>query len=272
VSPGQVVSGSAKVDGTQLYYEFLGNGEPLVLIHGGLIDLRMWDDQFEFFAQHYRVIRYDVRGHGRSPSPPGAYRDDNDLAALLKHLGVERAHVMGLSLGGRIAVDFALMHPEMVISLIPVAPGLSGYSFTADELKENREGLNAAYARGDYDAAVEFFQRSWTDGPRRTPEQVDPEVRERVRAMAIEGIQPGKKLGQSHWPNPPAIGRLSEVRVPTLVIVGDLDMPDIHTIVDLLMEGIPGAKKVTIPGAAHMVNMEQPNEFNQAVLKFLSEQ
>jgi pimeloyl-ACP methyl ester carboxylesterase len=248
----------------------MGNGPALVMIPGGLLDHRMWDDQFDEFAKQYRVIRYDVRGHGLSKGVPGAYRDDRDLAGLLKHLGLERAHIMGLSNGGRIAIDFALEYPEMTRSVVAVGPGLSGYQFSGEGFSEDMAAMGPAIRRGDLDKAVEHFQRSWTDGTRKT-EQVDAGVRERVRRMARWGIEPGRSLAQVRWPDPPAAGRLREIKAPTLCVVGDRDMPDVMMIVNQIVAQVPGAKKVVFKGAAHMVNMEQPAEFNRTVLEFLEE-
>jgi pimeloyl-ACP methyl ester carboxylesterase len=269
-APPGVKTGYVKVGDAELYYEELGEGDPVVLIHGGALDCRMWDGTFETLARRFRVIRYDVRGLGRSNSPPGAYYDHGDLYALLKRLGIRKTAVVGLSLGGRIAIDFAIQHPEMVMALVPVAPGLSGYEFNGEDLKGDMASLIEAYQRQDYDRVVELFQRSWTDGPHRSPDQVDPDMREKVRAMAVRGVR-GWEIQQHAVPlSPPAIGRLAEIQAPTLVIVGDLDMSDIHAIVELVMKDVPGARKAVIPGAAHMVNMEKPAEFNRVVLEFLT--
>jgi len=262
-------SGFAVVDGGFLYYEIMGRGEPLVLIHGGGLDRRMWDAQVRTLAKQYRVLLYDVRGHGLSSRTPPVYSDHGDLRQLLEQLRITRVHVMGLSLGGRIAIDFAIEHPEMVRSLIPVAPGLSGYNFVGPDLKENLQRLMEALQAGDAEQACEFMQRSWTDGPRRTPDQVDAGVRKAVRDMLRYNMAAGRGMGGSAVPNPPAMRRLGEIHAPTQVIVGDIDMSDILKIVDMLCEEVPGAKRVTIAGAAHMVNMEKPEEFNRAVLEFL---
>jgi 3-oxoadipate enol-lactonase len=121
--PQQAQSGFADISGGHIYYESAGGGHPLVLIHGGQMDRRMWDQQFQLFSKTYRVIRYDVRGFGKSPASTNVYADEEDLAALLKFLHVEKAYVVGLSLGGRIAIDFALTHFGMVDAIVPVAPG-----------------------------------------------------------------------------------------------------------------------------------------------------
>jgi len=252
-----------------VYYEAMGKGEPLVLVHGGSLDHRMWDDQFEFFARRFRVIRYDVRGYGLSRSPYGAHRDYDDLALLLDHLGIERANLMGLSLGGRIIIDFALEHPDRVLKLIPVAPGLSGYEFNSEPEQKCMQDIRAALMTADFDKAAEAFLAGWTVGPKRRVEDVDPGFLSRVRALVQENIKPGKDAGYPTEADPPAVGRLSEIKAPTLVVVGDLDMPGIIDISNRIEKEVRGSKKVVIKGAAHTVNMEKPEKFNRVVMEFL---
>lgn len=253
----------------ELYYETMGEGEPLVLVHGGSMDHRMWDDQFEFFARRFRVIRYDVRGYGLSRSLYGPHRDYEDLGLLLDHLGIERAHLMGLSLGGRIIVDFALEHPDRVMKLIPVAPGLSGYAFNAEPEQKYTEDIHAAFAAADFDRAAEVFLVGWTVGPKRRAEDVDPQFLSRVRALIRENIKPGKDTGYPTEADPPAVKRLSEIKAPTLVVVGDLDMPGILDISHRIEKEVKGSRKIVIKGAGHTVNMEKPEKFNKAVMEFL---
>lgn len=264
------VSGFMTVEGSRLFYETLGEGLPLVLIHGGLLDMRMWDEDFTWFGDRFRTVRYDVRGHGRSAGSATPYSDTGDLLALLDHLEIDRAVIMGLSMGGGIAVDFTLEHPDRVCALIPVSSGLSGYDFAATRSSPHFGPMMEAFERGDFDQATEYFQRMWTDGPDRSPDQVDPGVRSRVRNMIMERHRPDPGQAESSPPDPPARGRLAEINVPVLVLVGDRDMPDIYSIADLMMKEIPGAKQVIIPEAAHMVNLEQPGPFRRAVEEFLA--
>ncbi len=274
----QTVTGFAEVNGTKLFYEVAGEGHPLVLIHGGLVDHHLWDEQFAAFAQHYKVIRYDMRGFGDSGlvkvgDAPYTMRDD--LHALLHHLGIEKTYVMGLSMGGGMAIDFTLAYPEMVDALIPVAAGVSGFDpekSAAIEQEERAEAeIEAAFAQHDKPLAVELTLRFWTDGPERTPEQTDPAVRQKVKAMTTRNYQ---RPDDEDAPNPlpletPAISRLGEIHVPTLIIVGSADVRTILVIADILEKGIKGAKKAVIPDTAHHLNMEKPAEFNQIVLNFL---
>jgi 3-oxoadipate enol-lactonase len=251
-----------------LYYEIAGEGYPLVLIHGGLVHSGLWDDQFEVFAEQYRTVRYDVRGYGKSKSPAAYYSNHGDLRDLFDFLGIYHAYVLGLSMGGAIAIDFALAYPNRVEALIPVAAGLSGYRTTSNTAL--RDELNAAYESGDKERAVELSLQLWTDGPYRTPDQVDPNVRERIRVMTTYTFD---LPDVDHWLQPlepPAIDRLAEIHVPTLFVVGDQDVVDILKIGDMIATNVPGAQRAVIPGTAHHLNVEQPAEFNRIVLDFLN--
>lgn len=263
-------TGFIDVGKTQLYYEKMGTGHPLILIHGGLLDRRMWDDQFEVFAKRFRVIRFDVRNHGNSKGVPDTFKHYEDLLKILEHLDLQKAALLGLSLGGRIAIDFAIAYPEKVSALILASPGTSGYKFKSDAFKKNDEQLQKAFSEGNIELGIEYFQRSWTDGPYRESDEVDPSIRDKVRNMALNTLQDWENGSVMEELEPPAIDRLGEIQAPTLAIVGDLDMPGILEIVDSIIKNVSGAEKVVIQGAAHMVNMEKPKEFNKAVLAFLA--
>src|SRR5258708_1907088 len=154
----QPTMGFAAVDGARLYYEIMGAGHPLVLVHAGIADSRMWDDQFAAFAEHFTVVRYDIRGFGKSVMPPGVSSTYRDLHGLLRVLGIERAHVVGLSIGGGIAIDFTLQHPEMVTALVPVASGLGG-EMPSEEMVKAYAEVDAILARDGIDPAVEAENR-----------------------------------------------------------------------------------------------------------------
>ena len=265
--PIEVETGFAEFGQSKIYYELAGVGEPtVVLLHGGMLDCTMWDEQFELLSQAHRVLRFDASAHGRSTLPPDAYWDHADLRALLDHLQIEKAVIVGLSMGGRVAIDMALEEPARVEGVVAVSSGLGGYRFVSDYHLENKKTLIAGWKSGDFDVVVEAFQREWTDGPHRTPDQVDPVVRERVRAMArqsVESLMEGRSI------QPLAIERLAELGLPMLVVIGELDMPGIHEIAALLVEANPNAELVTIPDVAHMVNLEAPDRFNELLLEFL---
>lgn len=261
--PGPAVQGSAPVEGEgRLFYEVRGSGEPVMLIHGGNLDHRMWDDQFDLLAGQFRVVRYDVRGFGRSSPADVEHAAHEDLLALLDHLEIERAHIVGLSLGGRIGVDFALAHPDRVVDLVLAGPGLSGWQFSPAPW---HEALRTAIQAGDAEAATE----AWLTSDYMAPAMEDPRLAERLRAISLENRELWSREFRELRLTPPAVERLEELRAPVLLILGSRDVPDIHNIVALIGQKVPGARKLVIEGAGHMVNMERPEEFNRAVLEFL---
>ena len=266
--PPTVETGVAKFGQSEIYFELAGSGEPtIVLLHGGMLDRRMWDGQFELLARTHRVLRYDASAHGNSTLPPDVYWDFADLRELMNKLEIERAVLVGLSLGGKTAIDLGLENPERVEAIVAVSTGLSGYRFTSDFYLEQRDVMIQAWRAGEFDAVVEAFQRCWTDGPNRAPEDVDPEVRENVRIMARNGLEHAM---EGRLIDPPAIERLDELELPMLLIVGELDMPGIHEIADMIVDANPNAELVEIPGVAHMVNLEAPERFNELLLEYLS--
>ncbi len=175
-------NGFAEVSGARLYYEIAGEGPPLVLVHAGIADGRMWDEQFQEFAKHYRVLRYDRRGFGKTAMVAGAYSHHQDLYELLKALQIEQAILVGCSQGAKTVVDFTLEHPEMTDALVLVAPALSGFAYTGD-MPRQAEQIDLAEEAGDIAQVNELELQIWVDGPYRTPDQVDAQVRERVREM-----------------------------------------------------------------------------------------
>lgn len=262
-----IETGVARFGQSEIYYEVAGAGEPtVILIHGGLLDCTMWDAQFGLLSKTHRVLRYDASAHGKSTLPPDVYWDHMDLRELMNTLEIDRAVLVGLSLGGRIAVDMALEEPERVEAIIAVSSGLSGYRFESEFYLEHRDAMIQAWRAGEFDTVVESFQRCWTDGPHRAPEEVDPEVREAVRAMARNGLEHAM---EGRLIDPPAIQRLDELDLPMLVVVGELDMPGIHEIAELIVAANPNAELIEIPGVAHMVNMEAPDRFNELLIGYL---
>lgn len=268
-APPAVQTGLVQVAGGELYWESSGSGPAVVLLHGGLLDCTTWDREFERLSSAFRVIRYDARGHGRSSVQNSEYSHVEDLGTLLDGLGVERAVLVGLSLGARTAIDMAIAHPERVAALVAVSPGMSGWRFSDPVLMEHWEEQSKAALAEDVDGYVEWFQRSWTDGPYRSPDQVDPAIRERLRRIARANLD---RTASAHGRlvEVGAYDRVGEIRTPTVAIVGELDMTDIHGIADRLVSSVPGARKIEVPGVAHMVNLEAPEAFDQALDEFLA--
>ena len=260
-------AGFAEVNGARIHYELLGSGPPVVLLHAGIADRRMWDEQMGPFAQHFQVLRYDMRGLGRTETPAGTFTHHADLRGLLQALGIARAHLVGLSKGARIAINVALEYPGMVERLVLAAPGLEGYSFS-DATRQTRQALEAEAER-DGLPEVELDIRVWVAGSGRPIARVDPAIAERIRLMHVpdRAFPPGHLVEQML--EPPAVERIGEIRAPALIITGELDVPDINAIAALLVARIPGAESAMVPGVAHMINMEQPETFNRLVVDFL---
>lgn len=259
--------GFADVNGTRLYYEVAGSGSPLVLIHGMTLDTRMWEDQFAPFADTNQVIRYDLRGFGKSALPgdvPFSHADD--LAALFDHLGVSRAAIVGLSLGGIIAIEFALAYPAMTRTLIPVDSGLGGHPWSGEW--SERSGHIRQTAR---DVGVDAAKAEWLADPLFAPANEQAAVGARLQRIVADysgWYWTHRSPERRH--DPPASARIGEITAPTLVIVGERDLPDFQAIAENVAQRVPVARKVVLPGVGHMANMEAPAAFNTEVLGFLA--
>ena len=254
----------AEVNGTTLAWKSYGAGErTIVFLQGAQLAREMWEDQARTFAEGRRTIFYDVRGFGRSGPATEPYSHENDLRALLDALEVERATFVGLSLGGRIAIEFAVEHPERVEALVLVGPGLEGFPF--EEAPEPwHDALRAAVEARDSSRAVD----AWLTSGYMAPAMADPQVAPRIRELALanEGnwlqTQPEAPL------DPPAINRLATIRCPTLVVVGSRDVPSILAIADHLVREIPGSRKAVMAACGHVPNLERPEEFERIVREF----
>lgn len=262
----------AHLNGTAFYYEIAGAGHPLVLLHAGICDSRMWDEQFALFAQQYQVVRYDLRGFGQTAPVDGLYAHHTDLCALLDHLGIAQAHLLGCSIGGTTIIDFALAYPERVASLIPVCCEPSGFQDPVEEpLPADWDEIVAAFKAGDFDRVSEYEVRLWVDGPLRMPDQVDAAIRDKVRGMNLIALRnEALGLGKRQPLDPPAFGRLHEIHAPTLLVVGDLDQGSMVRAAESMATQMAGAQKTVITGTAHLPNLEQPGRFNELVLNFLA--
>lgn len=260
-------TGALALPGARLHYETAGSGDPVVFIHGGQMDSRLWDDQFARYAREFRVIRYDVRGFGRTGRSVGRFASEEDLRELLRALDVQLAHIVGLSLGGRIGVDFALTHPRMVRSLVLAGPGLSGFPWTPSE-GPWLDSVVVAYEARDSVRMTEL----WLQHEYMIPVMERPELAPRVRRLARENASAWMQPDSLERPlSPPAFGRLPEIRAPVLALVGSRDVADIRRIVDTIAAAVPGARKVVLQGAGHILNLERREEFDRVVLWFLRE-
>jgi 3-oxoadipate enol-lactonase len=258
-------SGMAEVNGTRLYYETAGRGPVVVFIHGGLVDSRLWDDQFDAFAKKFRVVRYDLRGYGQSAFPKTPFSHVEDLHALLEFLKIEKTSVVGLSVGGNIAADFAIEHPEAVEKLVLTGSGLRGSKLPPN--KENTAVYKAAEEKG-----METAIAMWLDNTIFATAKNNAAFVKKTRRMLADNYKywgPTPEPIPEVWSNPPTADRLGEIKAATLVIVGEKDAPRLLAISDILKTRIPNAEKVVIANVSHHLNMEKPDEFNRVVMDFL---
>lgn len=255
------------VDDAQIAYDVSGSGPAVLLLHAGLGDRTMWDAQVPALADEFTVIRVDARGFGETRRPPVAYSPVADVLAVLDHLGVEKAHVIGVSMGSQTAIELAVVAPERVASLVAVA-ARTGVP-VSPELRAGWDRVDAIFEAGDIEGANEYELRMWIDGPHRTPEMIAPAFRERVRAMNGALLLRDDDEGEETKIVPPAAERLGEITAPSLILFGDQDIADVQQAGPLLARGIPGAHLVVMPSVSHLPQMEQPDRFNEVVLGFL---
>jgi len=231
----------------------------------------MWEPQWDSYQRSHRVVRYDLRGFGRSPIEPGSFSHAGDLVDLIEQQDLGKTAIVGVSMGGRVGLEVAIARPELVEALVLVGAGFPGHEWSA-EMKAADEAEMAALTEGDLDAAVEVTLRTWVDGPRRSPDDVDPEVRARVAEMQKRAYELQIPVWETAEEEP-LVGdlaeRIGEVGAPTLVLVGEEDVPDMHEIADRLERELPNARRASIADTAHVPSLERPREFDQLVRPFL---
>ena len=253
------------VEGGRIAFEVAGSGPGVVLLHAGLWDRRTWDDQFDVLAERSTVVRYDLRGYGHSSVAQVPYDDLEDLEAVMDAAGLERATLVGCSIGGTVATMFAIHRPERVWALALLASGLYGHRWAVGErwARHGRE-VEAAVAGGDRATAVDLDLRPWV------PMGVEDAVGRRLREIAQDNAQQltaDDELARA--PGWTALERLAEIRVPTLVVEGGRDAPEFREIAGILAERIPGARLVTVDDADHVIHVRRPQECNRLLLAFL---
>ena len=261
-------NGTLETNGARIYYEVEGSGEPVVLIHAGVADLRMWDDQVAALRDSYRVIRYDTRGFGRTETDAVEFSNRADIAALLDHLG------------GRVGARrraFARRTRSRSTSRSNFPSGCARSSWRPEgsvamtrATRRPKAGIRSR--RGPRPttgfAVAEWETAYWADGPGQPADRVDPAVRARVHDWILTNYQAEKEEGQPQPLDPPAAGRLGELRAPLLVMLGTLDDPGTSDSMRHLADAVPGARLEVFEGSAHMLNLEQPDRFNALLLEF----
>ena len=263
--------GFARSGTARLYFETAGSGAAVVFIHAGVSDSRMWDSQFEAFAGRHTVVRYDHRGFGKSTFPEEEFSLRDDLANVLHAVAVEKAVLVGCSMGGGTAIDFALEHAEMVSGLVLVGSGVSGLNdpkHLSEDTRKYWTELIGLVQKGEVERALEMDAKYWIDGPSRPSNEVDAVYRERARQLHRENFSLERFKRQENTLVPPAIERLGEVAVPTLTVIGDHDSEDLKRLSDRFAAEIPRCRLVRM-NAAHLPSLERPAEFNRLLQEFL---
>ena len=243
---------------------------PVILLHAGVADSRMWEPQVPEFEKHFDVIRPDMRGFGQSELPAVPWSPHGDVLALMDELAVKPAHLVGCSMGGSLAIDLAIDHPGRISKLVLIGSGLSG-----QEPGKEHEGLfaavEAADKSGDLDALNQAEMHLWLEGPNRPFGSSDKRLRDLFLDMNGAALKAGWDWERAPMQQlePPALHRLHEVVAPALVVIGDEDLSPVQETAELLASSIKGARKAVIHDAAHLPNLEHPAEFNRIVLDFL---
>jgi len=261
-----VKSGYVDVEGGRLFYEEAGEGSAVVLLHDGLLHRESWNGQFLELAGSHRVLRYDRRGYGLSTAPEAPFSHIRDLDAVLSAVGIERAVIVGCSSGGELAIDYTLAHPERVSGLLLIGPIVSGMGYT--QHFSTRGGRFFPTETTTLDEVIEFFTN--VDPYGIAPENV--EAKARANALLRECPQnlnwAAYRLAEP--PERPALPNLGEIAVPTVIVVGEFDIPDVHAHCGAIEAGIPHATRLVFSHSGHLVHFEQPEAFNQIALEFLA--
>jgi pimeloyl-ACP methyl ester carboxylesterase len=263
------ISGYLELTGARMYYEVNGGGPPLVLMHAGIADRRMWAGQIGALSRHYTVITPDFRGYGSSVAQQSPFRYYEDICRLLQHLKIGKAALVGCSIGGLTALKLMIAHPEAVACAVLVAPGLSEYEYTdAGTLAKDAE-LSALAAAGKRDDVVRLLVDLWVVGLKRSRQAVSREAQELALRMIKENYDMVMDRLPETEPEFGIIPNLPKINAPVLVMIGSDDLPDMQAIAHLVARKIPGAREQLIPGAAHLPNLEREDLFNRTVLDFL---
>jgi pimeloyl-ACP methyl ester carboxylesterase len=258
------------IRGAELAYDLAGSGPDVVLLHSSIADRRMWDPQLPILTPGHRVLGLDLRGFGESSLPEGEFSWRADVAELMASLGMGRALVVGSSMGGRIAIDLAIERPEAIRGLVLIGAGIGGVAFS-EELQRAIGEIDGLAEGGAAEDAVERELRLWVDGPRRLPGTVGGATREYLRAADLAATRrvPEHSRAAPVPLRPPAAGRLEEIVAPTLVVVGEYDVPDMVTNARELARRLPRAELVVIADTAHFPSLERSDEFNAHLARFI---
>jgi pimeloyl-ACP methyl ester carboxylesterase len=230
----------------------------------------MWEPQAAGLGEHFDVIAPDMRGYGESELPAEGWSPTADVLALMDALNLRQGpHLVGCSIGGGVAIDFALEHPDRVSKLVLVGAGVGGL-MVGDANDPIYADTLAAEEAKDMEALNQAEMKLWLVGPGRPASHVDEKLRDLFLDMNGIALRSNFKSAPRVQLDPPAAGRLADIKAPTLVVVGDHDLPEVHETADVLVSNVRSARKVVIQDAAHLPNLEHPDKFNRIVLDFLN--
>ena len=248
------------------------DGAPIVLVHSAVVNRRAWDGVVPHLVEAgYRVIAYDMRGFGESTSEEVEFAGHEDVLAVLDHFGLKHVAIVGNSMGAHFALDAILAAPERFVAYVWVGGGISGFDKdpSPEEAALFQAESDAEDAR-EWDLAAELDAQIWIDGPGQPSTRVAPEVRAAFKAMDRELLEPGRVFGNRRPAAAPALEQLGSVRVPTLVVVGDLDTVGTRASAERLAADVPAARLIRIPNVAHIIGMEVPDELAALIVEHLS--
>jgi pimeloyl-ACP methyl ester carboxylesterase len=251
-----------------LHWEAGGVGQGwIVMLHGGGLDLRQWDDEFEWLRRRNHVLRFDQRGHGRSPAPVEPFAPHEDLRELLDHRGIGKTLLVGHSDGGRVAIDFALLHPERLAGLFLLAPGLSGWSADRAELDAWLQPILAAVEQGERERVLEL----WLASPSFAAARENPDAEPKLERLMRDNVETWFQAPNELPLDPPAAERLSELTLPVRVLVGRRDAPEFLRIAEAIGAHVPSAQIVWVDGAGHALDLERPEVVRKELARFLDD-
>ena len=253
------------LNGNRLYYEVEGKGRPVVFVHDGLCHSEVWDGVWGILQGRFKVIRYDRRGYGKSDAPTEPHLEMEDLHRLIEHLKLEKVTLVGSSAGGGLCIHYALDYPEKVSSLVLVGAVVTGFDYSEHFQKRGDVMMRPLLEDGDVGKCIEnWIHDSYLFGHH------SDDAREKFKALiAANPHNLTHDVGFTYWPRNPALPRLSEIKVPTLLVTAEFDMPDVHAHCGAIQAGIRNSKRVVIEDAGHLVYMEKPDLFCQIVISFL---
>ncbi len=263
----EIIIDTVTVPNGELYLEKLGKGRPLILIHAGFSDHRDWANQMKSFGENYQTIAYDQRGSGNSSPITTAFSPADDLKAIMKHLNLEKAVLIGHSIGGAIAIDFALQYPDKVLGLVLVASGVNGYQWSKNYL----DWMQSIWSTPQPETMTELF----LSAPFYKIGMKEPIIKSENEIITKENFSKVLTwqtfdVRDVHWFFPEAHTKLKDLKSPTLVVYGDKDSEDIQKIADIFEKNIKNVKTDMIKDVDHLLNFEKPEELNNLILNFLS--